>query len=99
MAAIARLPKADSLRRPVDGEDLADDVLARHRAPLARVARLDAVVAHEEVHAGGDVVRLRLAEDVALRVPPVLLHVRLDQLVAVDVDGPRLLLDRLAGQA
>src|SRR5579862_854956 len=39
----------DPRRRPVRRDHLADQVLARHRAPLARVARLAAVVAHEEV--------------------------------------------------
>ncbi len=37
------------LRRPVRHEDLADHVLLGHDAPHARVARLRAVVAHDEV--------------------------------------------------
>ena len=39
----------NAVRRPVGREDLADQVLARHRPPLARVAGLRAVVAHHEV--------------------------------------------------
>src|SRR5581483_4825549 len=34
-----RSAEADAVRRPVDEEDLADQVLPRHRPPLARVAR------------------------------------------------------------
>src|SRR4051794_26408506 len=51
------LLEPDALRWPVDREDLADDVLARHRAPPAGVARRRAVVAHEEVPAAGDLQR------------------------------------------
>src|SRR5258706_14121477 len=41
----------DPLRRPVSRDHLADQVPARYRAPSARVARLAAVVSHEEVMA------------------------------------------------
>src|SRR5207253_10249133 len=59
--ARAMLAEADPVRRPVDGEHLADDVLPRDRSPLARVARLHPVVAHEEVLALGDLPGARLA--------------------------------------
>src|SRR5580765_7066770 len=79
--APGRLHQADALRRPVDGEHLSDDVLPRHRAPAARVARRDAVVAHHEV-----VVLRDLPRRVRLEVAAVALDVRLVQLLAVDVD-------------
>ena len=41
--------EADAVRRPVRRENLADEVLARHRPPLPRVTGLGAVVAHHEV--------------------------------------------------
>src|SRR4051812_46262954 len=72
-------------RNPVGGpirrEHLPDQVLPRHRPPLARVARLRAVVAHHEVLPLRDVVRLR-----ASRVTAVRLDVRLVELLAVDED-------------
>src|SRR6266496_1797290 len=71
----------DPVGRPVGGENLADQILARHRSPAARVAGLRAVVAHEEVIALRDVPR------VALAVAPVRLDVGLIELLAVDVDG------------
>src|SRR5215470_11968197 len=88
--------KRDPVRRPVGGEHLADQVLARHGAPAPRVARLAAVVAHEEVVAlrhdpgpGRGVARTAVGLDVGLV-----------QLLAVDVDEPALpLAHRLAGQA
>src|SRR6476619_1113638 len=88
---VPRSPEPDPVRWPVDGEDLADQVAARHRPPLARVAGLRAVVAHHEVLAVGDrPLRIRRAG-----VPAVVLHVRLDQLLAIDVDEPVLFLPRL----
>src|SRR6266511_2921741 len=96
-----RRPRQDRVERepvgrPVGGEDLPDQVLARDGAPAARVARLAAVVAHEEVvalldlpRAGGGVVEAA-----------VLLDVRLGEPSAVDEDEPALpLADRLAGKA
>src|SRR4029079_14839940 len=47
-----RLMQRDAVRRPVGGEDLADQVLARHGAPHPRVARGVPVVPHHEVVAG-----------------------------------------------
>src|SRR5665647_1607602 len=44
-----RLVEGEPVGRPVGHEDLADQVPARDRAPLTRVARCAAVVAHEEV--------------------------------------------------
>src|SRR5689334_2472704 len=86
----------DPVRRPVGGEDLADQVRAGHGAPAAGVAGLAAVVAHEEVVALRDVPR---ACGRVVRTA-VGLEVRLVQLLAVDVDpaaGP--LGHRLAGEA
>src|SRR5207244_4564760 len=88
------LAKGDSIRRPVDREDLADQVLARHRPPLARVARRTAVVAHHEVVALWDAPRRLRA-----RVAAVGLDVRLLQPLAVDVDVAGPLLPAVAGQA
>src|SRR5213080_571925 len=88
-----RLSETDAIRRPVHGEDLADDVLARHRAPFAGIARLDPVVAHEEVLARRDVPLAVLA------VAPARLDIRLDQLLAVDEDDPVALGDRLVREA
>src|SRR3954452_9420208 len=88
------LTEADAVRRPVHGEDLADQVPARNRAPLARVARLRAVVAHHEVLAR----RNRPLRVRGARVAAGALDVRLDQLLAVDVDEPVLLLPGLPGQ-
>src|SRR6476620_7337090 len=42
----------DAVRRPVGHEDLADERTPGDGSPGARIARLDAVVAHEEVVAG-----------------------------------------------
>src|SRR6266508_2500521 len=58
--------EADALRRPVDREHLADDVLARHGAPDARIAGRRAVVAHHEV-----VARVDLDRVVVHEVPPL----------------------------
>src|SRR5512142_821430 len=44
-----RLAKADSIGRPVDEEHGPDQLVARHGAPRAGVARLGAVVAHHEI--------------------------------------------------
>src|SRR4249919_401540 len=81
-------PRADSalaernpLGRPVGHEDLADDVPGRNRAPDTRVARLRAIVAHDEVVAERYAVRLG-GTDVAA----VLLDVRLVEPLPVDVD-------------
>src|SRR4051795_4533621 len=92
------LVQGDPVRRPVGGEDLADQVLAWHRAPHARVARGVPVVAHHEVvpgrHLGGTVT---LHGDA-----PVLLDVGLLQALAVDVDiavaAEQPQLDRVARQ-
>src|SRR5436190_4610464 len=64
----------ESIGRPVDGEHLADDVLPGHRAPLARVAGLLPVVAHEEVLA------LRHLPAARAGVAPIRLQVGLDEL-------------------
>src|SRR4029453_11570051 len=86
-----RLAEADSLRRPVDREHLADDVRPRDGAPVAAVARLPAVVAHHEVV----VVRDLLLGEVAPVAHAV--QVRLVELLAVDVDEAVLAPDLLAG--
>src|SRR6478672_234133 len=91
---VPRSPEPDSVRWPVDGEDLADQVAARHRPPLARVARLRAVVAHHEVLA----LRDRSLGIRGTGVAPVVLYIRLNQLLAVDVDEPVLFLPGLARQ-
>src|SRR6188508_203154 len=78
------LPERDPLRRPVGHEDLADDVVPRHRPPHARVARLGAVVAHYEVVTGGHAVRLLRAD-----VASVVLDVWLVEAPPVDVDVRR----------
>src|SRR5215204_4931573 len=72
------------VRRPVRGEDLADQVLPRHRPARARVARLRAVVAHHEVLPGRHLERLRPAG-----IAPVRLDVRLLEPLAVDEDVAR----------
>src|ERR671930_2475505 len=71
----------DPVRRPIRCEDLSDQILARNGAPAPRVARLRAVVAHEEVLALGDVPGAGLV--VAAAGPDV----GLAQLLAVDEDG------------
>src|SRR4051812_39118852 len=74
-----RLREADALRRPIDGEDLADHVVLRKRPPHTGIARLTAVVAHDE-----DVV-LRHLPGAALAAEPVLGDVaRLVEGLAVD---------------
>src|SRR5262245_18750136 len=88
------LAKADPLRRPVDRENRPDQVAARHRSPLAAVARLGAVVAHHEVRPLRDV-----PTAVRLRIALVLGHVRLVEGLAVDADSPSALGDRVSGQA
>src|SRR5262245_64656712 len=75
------LAKRNPQGRPVGHEDLADDVLARHGTPHARVARLRPVVAHDEVAAHRDLERL-LGPDVAA----VVLDVGLVEPLAVDID-------------
>src|SRR5215203_7100470 len=83
--------------RPVGGEDLPDQVLARHRSPLARVARLRAVVAHHEVLPLRDVERLGRPS-----VTPLALDVRLVQPPPIDEDvaqpPDRAQLEPLAGE-
>src|SRR5438067_12218967 len=74
-------------RRPGGREHLADEVLLRHRSPRPRVAGRAAVVAHHEVVVRGDLDRFDRAP-----VAPVRLHVRLVELLAVDVDVARALL-------
>src|SRR3954454_4688185 len=84
---------AETLRRPVDREDLADDVPPRHGAPAARVARRRAVVSHHEV-----VVLRDLPRRVRLEVAPVLLDVRLVQALAPYEDAPLSLLPHVPGK-
>src|SRR5512133_2464799 len=84
------LAEADSVRRPVGGEDRANQVLARHRAPAPRVARVAAVVAHEEIVAGRHAPGLLPVGDVALA--SLLLDVRLVELLVVDPDEALLVL-------
>src|SRR5580765_2833778 len=91
------LAERDPVRWPVGREDRADQILARNRAPAARVAGLAAVVAHEEVLAGRDVPGLPRVLGVLLA--PVGRDVGLAQLVVVDVDeAVRVLMDQVAGQ-
>src|SRR4051794_16367186 len=86
----------EPVRRPVGREDLADQLLARNRAPAARVARLIAVVAHEEVLA----LRHRPGTGGGITRTAILLDVRIVEPLAVDVDESALLLrDRLARKA
>src|SRR5437762_2132263 len=49
-----RLAESNPVRGPVDEEDRADQLVARHRAPRTGVARLGAVVAHHEIAARFD---------------------------------------------
>src|SRR5437660_534404 len=67
------LAETNAVRRPVDEEDLADQVLARHGAPRPRVAGLVSVVTHEEVVSG------RHVPGAAHVVAPLRLDVRLDE--------------------
>src|SRR5579872_4024489 len=84
-ADLTMLAKADSVRGPVDEEHDPDQVAARHRSPLARVARLRPVVAHEEVlplgYRAPVVVEVRGVGESCRR-----LDVRLVELLPVDVD-------------
>src|SRR5204863_7323556 len=80
-------------RRPVRRDDGADERRPRHRAPAARVARAEPVVAHDEVLALAEP-RPRLGHRVAL----VEADVRLAQLPAVDVGDAGTLGDLLARQ-
>src|SRR5215204_6418497 len=77
----AMLAKADSLRRPVDREDRADQIVARNGTPDPAVARLRAIVAHHEVVTLGD-----LPRPVVLLVALIGLQIRLLQGLSVDVD-------------
>ena len=56
-----------------DEERLADDVLVRHEAPVARVLRVVAVVAHHEI-----VARRHLADDAFGTVAAVLAEREVD---------------------
>ena len=79
-----RHTQRNPLRRPVGHEDLADEVVLGHGAPHARVARLRAIVTHDEVAAGGHAVGV-LGADVAA----IVLDVRLLEPLSVDVDECR----------
>src|SRR5918995_1097685 len=87
------LAKRNPARGPVDGEDLPDHLLARHRPPRPGIARMLAVVAEHDVvgrrHGARllDVVPAPLREDV-----------RLDQALAVDEDDAVLHPPGLSGQ-
>src|SRR5947209_1115085 len=86
--------ETDAVQRPVDEEDLADEVRPRHGAPDAGVAGLRPVVAHEEV--------LPLRHRPGARrlvVAPARLDVRLLELDVVDVDDSVALADLVAGEA
>src|SRR6478609_11321032 len=92
------LAERDSVRRPIGGKDRTDQVLARHSAPAPRVARVTAVVAHEEVlperNAPG------LLEVGGVGFTPLRLDVRLVELLVVDPDEALfVLVDEIAGQA
>src|ERR671923_2264060 len=89
-----RLAEADSPRREVDREDLPDQVAARQGAPHPRVARLCAVVAHDEVA----VVR-NLQRRPRVDVAPVRLHIRLVPPLGVDVDEAAAPLPHIAREA
>src|SRR6266545_7258952 len=93
-ASARLLTKADALRRPVDGEDRPDQVLARDGPPAARIARGGAVVAEHDVL----VLRNGLLGE-RVRVAPLLLDVGLVELLPVDVDVAVLLAPAVAGQA
>src|SRR2546423_15559773 len=94
--------KGDPARRPVGGEDLADQVLAGTEAPAAGVAGRAAVVSHHQVVVLRDalvrVPRRDFGQGHALVATTVRLDVRLDQLPAVDVDVAVALLPDLARQ-
>src|SRR5688500_99790 len=49
---LRRLGQTEARRRPIDGKDGADEILAAHGSPLAAVAGLSTVVAHHEVLVG-----------------------------------------------
>src|SRR4029453_3446369 len=92
------LAKRDPFRRPVGREHGADQVLPRYGPPAARVARLAAVVAHEEVLALGDGPGLLAVGDVL--VAPLRRDVGLVQLLTVDHDEALLVLaDHVAREA
>src|SRR5580765_1079512 len=92
------LAERDSVRRPVGREHGPDQVLARHGTPAPRVARVAAVVAHEEVLPDRHAPALLAVGGVA--VAPLLLDVRLVQLLVVDQDEALLVLvDEVARQA
>src|SRR5579884_607284 len=63
----AWLKNADSVRRPVREERLADDPLLGNWAPVAAVLRVGSVVSHHEVVAAWDRDRTR---EVAIAVAP-----------------------------
>src|SRR4029079_14976449 len=75
------LTERDSVRRPVGGKDRTDQVLARPSAPAPRVARVTAVVAHEEVLPGRNVPGLLEVGGVGFT--PLRLAVRLVPLLLV----------------
>src|SRR5688572_24027354 len=82
----------DALRRPVQREHGADEVLTRDRTPVAAVTGAAAVVAHHEV--------LPFWDGHRLEVPPRVVpgHVRLREQLAVDIHGTAASLERFAGQ-
>src|SRR4029453_17544646 len=75
------LAKRDPFRWPVGREHRADQILPRHGAPAARVARFAAVIAHEEELALGDGPGLLAVVDV--HVAPFRRDVGLVELLAV----------------
>src|SRR3954451_12570651 len=84
-----------TVRWPVGREDLPDQVLLGDGAPLARVARRAAVVAHHEVLPGWDLLRVDRPRVATLR-PDVRAVV---EALAVDVDEAVPLLPRVAREA
>src|SRR5487761_1618872 len=99
----APLAEPDAVGGPVDEEHGADQVLPRDRPPLPRIARLGAIVSHEEVVAQGHLPTLSIMRGVCQA--PLSLDVRFFELVeglaAVRLDPDKalvVLLDRLPGQ-
>src|SRR5262245_51544868 len=91
------LAKADSLGRPVDGEDLADEAVPRDGSPHPAVAGRRPVVAHHEVLALGNAP----CPDVVRVLPlPLRVEIALVEPLAVQVDdAPSVLPDRVARKA
>src|SRR6266545_1630449 len=102
-ASLSGSVERDAARRPVRGEDRADQIFARHEAPPPRVAGGTAVVAHHQVVALGDASHRAARRDVGeaqrLAVSAVGPDVGLIQLPAVDVDEAFPLRPDVAGQS